>query len=394
MPESFKDELLNGIRTAFCGALELNDEYLDWVDRSFPGTAFGRGVNDWLYRQYCNREPPPPASPPFTGGQCIGLSYYVQVIGNVTLPDSTVVPINEFNAATQLYGPITDAGIRPTTSGGYEVYASGQNAVGAPTTLILGGGCCWSEPLVIEVTAINVTPRFGGPDDCGDPPVPPPNPTPGYNQIDVDITYTDSDGNDVTLVVPFIFATARVNLKGEITVPIRLTIGELNLQIGGDINLSTGGISLNFGNKNYQRNGQPNPDGYETPDDIPDNPPTVPEPIIPPSPDDDEPDTTAIIRGCIVTVTSYDSPVPTVIFQDDNPDIYAPNLGYVQFLVAIGTVPCWTADIAVKNFRHIIECPWSGGAIAVRGTPRAGVTWNISEVYATIENEVSFTLFS
>ena len=90
----------------------------------------------------------------------------------------------------------------------------------------------------------------------------------------------------------------------------------------------------------------------------------------------------------VTTVT--DESRGTVIDQLDTPDIIAPNLGFIQFAIAVSNKIGWTVDIPVKNHRFFCECPWIGGAIDVRGTPRAGVEWIITPVYANEEKSQTF----
>jgi len=99
----------------------------------------------------------------------------------------------------------------------------------------------------------------------------------------------------------------------------------------------------------------------------PDVPDDVPTPITPPSPIVPEPETRQLLRGVIVTVTNIPDDFG-LIFQEGNPDIYIPNLGYVNFLIATGNVLSWSVDLAVKNRRCFIPCPWEGGALRVEGT--------------------------
>lgn len=392
MPGSFLDELRNAIRSGWCAALNTGYNFLDALPDPIvdSGSVPIARANRTLYRMFCNNEPPPPPAPPFTGGQCVGLSYYVRVEGTVTPPTGGTISINEYNVSFQIFGPITGAGITTTPSGGYIAYVDGNNASGLPQRFQLAGGCCWSPAPTCVTTAVTVTTRFGGPDTCGDPPVPVLPPTPGYNTTNINFTYTTNNSIDVDIDASLTFAPSVLNNYGDVTVPIRVSLLSDNTIFGGDINLSTGDITINFGNRNYSPSDRGTPDTYDSPTDTPNVPPDVPVPVTPPSPDDSDSSTTRLLRACIVTVTELDSTAATLIFQDDNPDIFAPNLGYVQFLIAVGNRIAWTTDIPVKNKRHFIPCPWEGGALQVRGTPRAGVTWDISPVYTKQQDVVVF----
>lgn len=73
----------------------------------------------------------------------------------------------------------------------------------------------------------------------------------------------------------------------------------------------------------------------------------------------------------------------TTLEQQDNPAIYIPATGYVQFLIQVGNSSAWTNDIAVKNLRAFIPCPWDAGAVEVKGTPRYGNQFTVTPVYVT-----------
>lgn len=393
MPGTFKDELVNGIRNAFCTILEIQNNYYGYVARGpFVTARYAQLVTAVAYRLLCNREPPPEPDPPFTGGQC-PTRYTVNY--NVTYDTRAIPPPNivtDPKSATLVWGKIK--GIRVQQGTTDQVFIIGGSSSDPDATVDYPGFSVVqaSGQGILSAAITSVVRTDGLPDTCGDPPIPTPTPTPGYNETDINIIYTDNSDDDVSLSVPFIFAPITVNLKGELTVPIRIDVGDVDFQLGGDINLSTGGIDINFGNRNYNRNGQPNPDSYECPTDTPGIPPTVPEPVLPPSPNDSEDSTTRVLRGVIVTVTSIEPGVSTLIFQGSNPDLYVPDLGFVQFQVAIGTRSAWLRDVPVRNQRHFIPCEWEAGAISVRGTPRPGVEWTLSEVYASIEDEVDFTV--
>jgi len=243
----------------------------------------------------------------------------------------------------------------------------------------------------VNCAITNVVRVDGLPDTCGDPLPPTPTPPQPSDPIDVDVPWTDEDGNDLDITLPVIFAPIRVDINGELIVPFRVSVDPtFNVNFNGSININTGDVSINFKNINTPPKSSPNQDDYGSPDDIPDYPPEVPNSIIPIPPQPDEPETAQVIRACIVTITDYDSNA-TVIFQDDNPDIYAPNLGFINFGISINNAIAWTSDIPVKNFRNFIPCPWEGGAIAVRGTPRPGVEWIITPVRLRVEEPVEFT---
>lgn len=386
MAGSFQDELLSGLRSAWCQALEYGGNFLD----ALPDPLVDSGqvpiarLNRWLYRQFCNREPPPAPAPPFTGGQC-PVAYVVTY--TYTYDTRSIPPPNIVTDTTTMnfvYGYVR--GLRIVRGTIHQVVIEGGTN-GAPSTpqdyggfsVAPGGG-----QGIISASIVSVARMDGFADDCGDPPPIIPPPAPGYNDIDINIEYSPVTGPNITIPVNFIFAPVRVNINGEAYVPIDIDVGGVDARINGEFNLNTGDITFNFGNRNYPPSNAPKPPDYRPDDDLPDNPPDVPNGFVPPSPTDPEPDTTRIIRAVIVTTSTVPNTVTTLL-QDNNPDVLLPDLGLVSFAIAVGKGVAWTTDIRVKNKRQFIPCPWEGGALRVRGTPRPGVIWTITPVYLEVE---------
>lgn len=342
------------------------------------------------YRLACNREPPPPPEPDFTGGQC-PTNYTVNTTfqrKNVIAFQCQVTPV-EGASTPFVMGPIL--GLVTERSSNADVLYIVHGANGAMRTEVTSNTDSPGCPGQFSNYRITSAVRTDGlPDNCGDPPPPTPTPEPGYNSPLIVVNYTDNSSNDISLNTRFTFLQPIVKIDGSIRVPLRIDVGDIGVNIRGDIDVNTGDININFGNQNYNPSNEPNPDAYDSPDDIPDVPPDVPTPVVPPSPDNPNDDTTTILRACIVTVSSVGDE-QSIIYQNANPDIFVPNLGYVQFLIAVNNRLAWTSDIPVKNTRHFIPCPWQGGALAVRGTPRVGVAWTISPVYDKAESSIPAT---
>jgi hypothetical protein len=207
----------------------------------------------------------------------------------------------------------------------------------------------------------------------------------------VDIDYYG--GNTVNIPLIAAFGFAKVDLNGELKIPINIDLGGIHFK--ADFNLNTGDIDF-FPISNYFGDRRPGPaprdvvppggggDGPEdgdNPPPVPNPPPSIPPP--PPPPDEDNEDSESVIIGVLVTVNAIASSTTTVLFQDDNPDIHVPNLGFVQFLSPVGRLASgWSSDIPVKNRRHLIPCPWPFGAIKVTGTPKSGVQWTLTPLYS------------
>jgi len=178
------------------------------------------------------------------------------------------------------------------------------------------------------------------------------------------------------------FGYAQVNVNGQLTIPVSVQV-DLNpvVNFNGEFNLQTGDLNINLGDPGNPAgsNGSCNNDPAPNPD-IPD--PTLPLPPSDPIPPSDpvRPERRKVLRGCQV-ITTVLAGKQTEIVQETNPEIYAPAIGYVNFLVQVGNRTGWTADIPVKNTNQIIECPWVSGAIDVKGTPSYNNQFDIYPLY-------------
>lgn len=386
---NFFESAAETIKGSVCDILKLQNNYYHYVGALSgvlpPLTAakYAEALTGWAYRSLCDSEPPSPLSPGYTGGQCpvtynIRIQWTAHVVGETNPRTGTNYPAPRLGPITAIEAAFVG------TAWGVNITANGTTDFYALLTAV--------TPSSIYDQAITekfVERQDGMPDTCGNPPPPPPVVPPGWNDRGGDITYIDVDSTEINVPFTLVLGNPTVNLLNKLVIPLRIQLGDIDVNIGGSIDIQTGDINIDFGNKNYAPGDGPKPDGYRSPDDTPDYPPGVPEPGIPPSPSDDDSDTTRILRACIVTVTTVPSTI-TQIFQSDNPDIYAPNFGYVNFYVAVGQTTAWTSDIPVKNRRNYIEVPAKGGALKVAGTPRPGVVWTITPVYALEDDVVTF----
>lgn len=380
MAGNFLDETANALRNGYCSIV---GSYANFLEQNFP--AFGVVPNPGLgaarlaQRLFCNSEPPNPPPPPFEGGQCDGVLYNVS--WTVTWSQNSAPPLNNRtqSGTVQLYGPISGITREPLMGIGFNWFVTGRTVGGAVNKVFVAGSGTGSAPYTNPTETITAISRVDGqPDNCGDPDPDIPEPVPDYNVIDVDVTYTDNSGNDITVPIVAVFAPVVIAGNGNVFAPVRVNVPvDADLNLNGTLNLTTGDINLNFGDQNRLpglEDCSPAPPGV--PDDIPDVPDDVPDYSEP-----DEPGVVpTVIRGAIVTVTETGNGV-THVFQGDNPDVYLPRLGNIQFQMEFGRRIAWSEDIPVKNRRQFIRCPWEGGAIAVEGTPAPGVVWEITPVY-------------
>lgn len=350
--------------------------------RASPGAGLAIGAAGALYGLVCDRPPPPPEDSPLEGGQCAGVAYSVVIDWKVRwydIIDGLDREIDSANAKTVI-GPVGYCGFEPVGANGLNLVWNGQN--GKQEVTIFADIPRYTNQ-VRDLQGVTATRPDGLPDSCGNQPPSYPPYIPGGNQSPSDpITWEDDDGNSYNDDIDFTFGFPIQLPDGSITMPIEVNFNiHPELNFNGDINLPDFTLSPNFGNPGLPSSGcQPASDDYadeEEPDGYDDPPSTnIPDPPA----NEPQVENRRILRGCMVN-TSVIPPEIGQIHQDFNPDIRIPNLGYVNFLIKVGTVQGWSEDIPVKNVNAFIRCEWEGGAILVRGTPRPGVAWRITNIY-------------
>jgi len=369
---NFTDALAAGARSGLCQLLGLPQYLNDMTTRLSGGTftPFLGGIPNLWRNALCDTDAPEPNPPPFAGGQCEGVLYNVfgfvqsETI-NGTLPSTDNWGVSAFP------GAIARRRIREGVFDRAQIVSS----TGAIST-VGGVNTDFRRITAFEITSI--TRVDGQPDNCGDPDPEYEDLEPDDVTIDRDITYTNSNNVEVTIPVTFVYARAEIDVDANVTIPFTLNFSP-SLNITGRVNVD-GTVNFNFGGGTTTtlpkdpRKGDcgdiPIPDG-----EVPEDPTDSEQPSQP------DRDAEKVIKGVLVTVTALSNERASLIVQSDNPDIYAPSLGHVQFLCRVGeTSAAWTSDQPVKNRRNLIPCPWADGAIAVRGTPQPGVTWTLTPI--------------
>lgn len=346
------------------------------------------GVSAHLYASYCGRPPgvPPTGEPQdWEGGQCEDVLYRVAVtIDLYLLPKTANISVGPVGDVFYPTGPISlievydtgdtdnDIRIRASWKGGSKDGSFVKGTNNDPENPQWG----YQNPQIV------VTREDGLPDICGNPPPTPP-PPPGFD-APYPFTYPTPEGDTINAPVTFNFGPAFIGVGAAVFIPVNLRF-DLNptLNISGTINVNTGNFSPTFGPPDAPITGDNGPGDVVTPPGPPPGPlpPGMPpDPVTPPE-EDKKPLKT--IRGVVVT-SSINALPATVIFQQENPDIYAPNLGFVAFLIKTTGGFAWTADIPVKNTRQIIQCPWNYGAVDVRGTAQSGVLFSLKPIFDVV----------
>lgn len=388
---SLRDALNEAVTSTACTLLGAAGTYARNFEGILGSIAPGIGLPisspasglSAAYGLLCNRTPPPLQNPPpFIGGQCSGVLYDVSYSydfrsGIFNAPPGTVTPSSGTRRVTGKVNGIR--AVNTTNSAKAELLTDGG-------IIDLGGGSSgFPNNVRVENERITNIVRVGGlPDNCGNPTPPPVIPDPDPTGDDIDITYDNDQGDTITNNFSITFGSAYIDINSQINIPVNIQNNDdSDFQINAALNFNTGNLNFYAGNPSYPPgSGQPGKDSYKPGEDLPPIPPTVPSTDPPPFPPTSEAETEDIIAGAVVTVSEVPSDI-SIIFQSENPDIYAPNLGYIAFEIIVGGSTAWTSDIPVKNLRNVIPCEWPSGAIDVKGTPRPGVNWEITPLYLT-----------
>lgn len=347
-------------------------------------------------RRRCNRNPSninpvPVPPPPFTGGQCEGVSYRIvnqgrvilvgggEFAGNFNIVVSKPIASIEFFIAN-LDGIEAPA---PNHRVGYRIgFKDGTN--------LENGFWAFSSSANIasyESDSITITRTDGLPDECGDPPSPPIDPLEEW-ETEEDVDYTDEDDNPVTLPdVNFKFFKPCVNLDGirfpfEIELPGGIKVcGKFGLRpdfsnilepdIDFDVcpdekqaisDVQTQELQDKFTVSPKIGTGLSTSDGeYSGLAGTSFNP------------DEESPILGVIIESSRPGIQSISQTAIATSAGDVYPPLLIPRIGYVRFQCYVDTENgldwSYSEPIYFKQVETFIGCPWEFGAVGVE------VTW-------------------
>lgn len=400
---SFFGGLGDFAKSVFCTLADKSGQLYN----ASPGSEldfFGnyRRFSNFVTRAFCNR--PPTGDDPYGPDTCFPKRYRIDYTVNYKTRTLSGFTDQSSTSFVVVFGPIRKYEWTITGDNNYGpatlrvFHGDGLTAAGVASTQMFATGS--PDDTYFKYTIDGVTDLDPG-ESCSVAPI---SPDPGYSPGDWTViapyTFQYNDGLDITIPVLLVFAKAEIDVNGTLSIPVNLDFtGNINLDptfdFDVDINLPVNGDPPIIQPKypkpsppspNPQPPSLPNPDDFEPFPTPPTEPGDLPDPTEPTPP---EP-TANVIRGCIVTTDFVASDAQiSIIGQADNPDIYAPNLGYVAFRIRLsGGATAWSADIPVKNKRAIIECPWLGGAVDVRGTPRLGANFTVTPIWGKPVAEV------
>lgn len=344
----------NIAKNAYCEVAEFGEWYAGGVATLLDETKldelaeFQLEYAQWANRKFCGKSPsaslPSYLNPPFTGGQCVGVSYRVRVEidyddGNLNFPVINSDYLGKITEITVINAP------NPQTGTGFGALATIKYAGGTMTEQV------WFRPVTGSLSSITITRTDGLPDTCGSPSGSvPPNSDPLVIVRDID--YEDENGvpqtdEDVT----FTFDTPVKEPDGTISIPY--TICKDGFCVKGKVNL---------GDELVVTDDSPSeeylPPVVELDDPVGEGTATPESELDGEALSEADKGKTPIL-GVFVKAQKdgLKSKATEVFLEDDAPAILVPNIGYVRFRILQGDESGWLADIPIKSVNAYIPVP-------------------------------------
>jgi len=366
---SFIDATKESVRVGLCNYLSFAGKGRSWVNELSPVDLPDFG--DFWNRVLCDRnEPLPENPPPFTGGQCPGVEYDVFFTYDYFGARAPECDLTQNDRTRRGLGPVSGVGVRtgPSSTPGrylsemFVTFADGEQV--GPSTFTD------DECAGYVLTGVTITRTDGQPDNCGNP-TPPIAPFPPTGDtVDIDITYVNNEGDNVTELGDLVIFAPVVIAPVTVVAPIRIDLPDVSFN--GDIVLSPD-FDIRLRPPSFRRG----PGGIDSPPP-PENPDTSPT-----TPQDDS---TRRIIGAIATVTSDPSSgLATEISSDDGPDLFVPRMGTLSFRVRADTALSWTAPVDIKTTRQFISAPENVQTLDAVASPNPNYSISVSLVYSDSE---------
>lgn len=390
--EFARQNAYDAARSVICGASGIQRVQLDLVEKVNPlyrGSAlqdYYERINRAL-RSACPVPEPEPIqdlNPGFEGGQCPGVQYGVS--GTWTLFNANgSVDITSTFANFTTFGPIE---IRPSDTNPAALVLFGFDAQGNPEQQSLGGSGNTSQSIVL--TSAQVTRVDGQPDNCGNPPpLPPPpgsppptDPRPTFPGVTINLPNIGPVVVAFAPVVGIIYADVDARIKIPVRVNVNIPAINLNYDIDFNIDLNDPSSDPEPIPKPPKRDGDDRPVICDCPippdcDEIADEDEEGEE-------DEDNRRSKGfeVVAAAVLSARNTDPTRATEIGQNSAPSIYAPSIGFINFVYSTNDGSLlYGSDIPVKNVRSVIPAPYTGlRCIRVVGTPNQGFDWEIVSV--------------
>lgn len=395
---SYRDSLTDSVRDAACSWLALQDNLNQWGQDSLASllrlTTGGfitpvrlpNPAGFW-YQLLCDRPQPPAPPPPFTGGQCDGVGYRVEI--SAARFTSGCVRASDSFGSVEVWGPIFAIRFEPVEPppsnkaqrilidcrGRFsDPIGDNQTIDGGIRTNLTGQDC--PEPFITNIDVIRLD---GMPDDCGDPPefIPPPFPRPRPIIIAPSFNWVDID-NNVQIQPDFRIRIGRPNLTlaPRFNIPIDVDLGNPGAPAGAPFSPTltfnfglSGTVEINIGISTSIF--PPSPDsGLPDPNPIP-----VPDP---PPPDKDTPETVELLYGVVVTAVQSDPSKVTIVELNGDPSLFAPDAATLNFVYKSSGSNVFGRPIRVQNGKQVVYVDNEFEAVGFTVQPRAG--WEVESV--------------
>jgi len=341
------------------------------------------GLLDNTIRFICGRSVPPP---PIEGGEC-PVPYGIQITftANHLNPAQsyTLTSVSDCNIAPAIYGPVGAPFTRTDEEGFIAWWLRGFDADGETQLIRITDSVnptFYRDVTIDSLSLFPCDPDFEG---CE-----PSYRLPDGFDFDLDLgevsfVYVDVGGQEINVDGRLILESPSVNVNGRLSIPFRFELGNNTLNINPTFR---GDFSVNFNGGGLP----PAPITQPPPPDVNNFDVDVSIDIDgnPPPPVDDPPDVEfykpapgKLLYGVIVSSFVRNDSRLSTIFQGDNPDIYVPSLGHVNFLQGVGQNRAWSEDIKIKNTGQLIIAPDPLRAISVAATGQPGVSLRLNPVY-------------
>lgn len=339
-----------------------------------PGTL-PRTLHDFggMLQAACDNLPaqPPGPSPPFSGGQCVGVSYSV-TFTTQELQRFTCTQAQRTFTRT-LTGPIRGFRIRDpfavsTCPGDFSGGFILESLFGTNTDYGNIYQASQGNTVITSFTIDNIVRVDGQPDDCGDPPPSPAPPRPPIVQppSSPPIPWNDENGDpvgdviisprvgpiyidvDATLKVPVVVNINGPFLETEISIPVSVSLPDYNVsfQFGGGGGTTTDPTApVEPGPPQPVCCDPPLPRLEEGEDENPEDPP----------PEEDPP--TAVIVGAIVSSQPGPGDSRATELGLPKPDLFVPRVATFQWELDVDGTTAYSPETQVKSLSQYIAAP-------------------------------------
>lgn len=402
IPEIFEQARQNAYDAAqavVCGLAGTQRVALDLTEKLNP-LYRGSALQDYYermnrgLRSFCPVPEPediPIQIPDFEGGQC------PEAYNGTWIAEGTAAVGGDFTSSSfflNVLGPLSVAsGTEDGTQGGQVPYGDIIDGNGNAVRVYTGPEFVPPNDLGgFSFTLANLGRVDGGPDNCGNPPPtvppqppgtpPPSDPRPTFPPVDINLPGIGVVNVVFAPVVGIIYADVDARVKIPVTVNVNIPAINVNFDIDFNVDLTdpTADPEPIPAPPKTDDDGRPENPDCPIPADCEDGEPEETDE----DPDEDETDAkgTEVVSAIVLSVRNSQSTRATEISQTGAPNIWAPAIGYINFVYErLDGGESFGPDIAVKNVNNIIAAPFMGlKCKRVVGTPNQGFDFEIITV--------------